>query len=796
MTDKADAARRPRARWPQVRPPGLGGGVRSLLNGVLANIVAAGVGAALLVGAGYALKHLWAAAVLLGFLVVGGGVAVIMLRVRLARRLPSEAAMVDAPAGGPLLPPDILDFVGRDDDLEALRRTVDEVPAVAVVGPREVGTSVFVLHAAHQLLAQSPDRFPDGQLYLDVRGARQARRATPARVLREALRHLGLPEPRPGRADDLDLAANVLHGWLADKRYLLVLDNVDDPELVSRLLPRAPGCCALLAGSAQLRQLGGVHCLELTNLDDDEAIHLLATVRGGPFHGGDLDAARELVRRVNGRPLAIRLLGQRLREHRWRPADVLAAINRPDATHDPMKDLLDLSYRHLGRVQRRIFRLLALVPATEIDAGAIAELAHVGHDRATVELDELVRGGLLESAAPGRYRLRQHLDDSARDRLAADEPRRRRRRAQVRLARYCATAAQERAEALLPTPAPEPGRRAADPPAEYGNWARAEAMAWFGREHELLYQLVVGWTDDRSAPESLAVQRWRYRLAVALSTWYAEERRLGDWADVCTAVLGMRLARRNPRIGAWAHNELGVIHRLRSAFDEAMRDFDEAERLLRRRRSGRAQVLTNASLVLLSQGRPYEALRRLDEARRRRARRDRRGLAITHLALGVAYWRCGQPVEAGRALADAENAFRDLGEDRGLAAALNNLGLVLSVQGEEGGARERWALAEELYRQLGDGNGLARVMLNEAVSLLAGADADLSDVARTLNSVVEQSGGQQPSVTEGLGLLHLGDIADRRGHAQLARQHWEQARTVLSRVNAPEAVEAAHRLDT
>jgi hypothetical protein len=69
-------------------------------------------------------------------------------------------------------------------------------------------------------------------------------------------------------------------------------------------------------------------------------------------------------------------------------------------------------------------------------------------------------------------------------------------------------------------------------------------------------------------------------------------------------------------------------------------------------------------------------------------------------------------------------------------------------------------------------------------------------VARTLKSVVEQSGGQQPSVTEGLGQLHLGDIADRRGHAQLARQHWEQARTVLSRVNAPEAVEAAHRLDT
>ncbi len=510
-------------------------------------------------------------------------------------------------------------------------------------------------------------------------------------------------------------------------------------------------------------------------------------MRGDPFQGTDLDAARELVRRVNGRPLAIRLLGQRLREHRWRPADVLAAINRPDTTHDPMKDLLDLSYRHLGRVQKRIFRLLALVPVTEIDAAAIAELAHVNLDRATAELDELVRGGLLESAAPSRYRLRQHLDDSARDRLAADEPRWRRRRAQLRLARYCATAAQERAEALSPIPLPEPGRRAA----EYGHWARAEAMAWFGREHELLYQLVVG-----SHSESWPLQRWQYRLAVALSSWYAEERRLGDWADVCTAVLGMRLARGNPRVAVWAHNELGVIHRLRSSFDEAARDLDEAERLLRGRRSGRAQVLTNAGLVLLSQGRPHEALRRLDEARRRRARRDRRGLAITHLALGVAYWRCGQPIEAGRALADAENAFRDLGEDRGLAAALNNLGLVLSAQGEEGGARERWALAEELYRQHGDTNGLARVMLNEAVSLLAGTDADLAEVERTLKSAIEQSGGQQPSVTEGLSLLHLGDIADRRGAALLARQYWEQARTVLARVNAPEQIEAAHRLDT
>jgi tetratricopeptide (TPR) repeat protein len=742
----------------------------------------------------------WRRALVSGFLVLG--LMTIIVSVGGWRGRPRSE---DPPPVGPgqsggqppaTLPPVTHLLVGRDDDVSRILALIDTERVVAVVGRRAVGTSTLAMHIADRIA----ERFPDGQIYLDFRSIALGRPLSEDRALRRVLHALGLAEPQPDRKDALDAAADALHAWLANRRMLFLLDNVDQPQQVRRLLPGGTGCRFLLAGSVDLERLAGVHVYDLSEIGEDAAVEFLSLVGDPELVSRDRRSAVELVNRCGRQPLAIRLLGQLLRDRKWPPRRVLEAMeggllatastrgSEQSAALRPVWDACDVTYQDLSAAHRRLFRLLILVPTAEIGINAVAAVAGVPSNRAARLLAELARRGLVESTRPGHYRIRQMLAASGHFYLEQEDSPRHLDRARLRLARHYARLAMGYAEPLLP------GMRRTGPDRVR---ATAAARAWFQQEHELLFSLVTSphlvlparrRKEARNQP--VASERWLWRLAIALCTWYAIEGRLGDWYGVCEAVLKLPLARINPATASWAHNELGVIRRLRGEPLEAWKELQLAAQKCRKFRSlGLSQILTNLGMTLADQGQFDGALRNLEQGLELRARTDRYGQAISALALGVTYFCAGELEAARRHLIRAANAFDVLGDLRGLAAALNAIGVVLWAQDDRLGGTEHWELARCHYVELGDQAGLAGVLVNIAAGTLI-AHPDRAARARDLLTESQRLRAGQPETrTTGLSHLYLGDalaLCDAPGEAQ---RHWQEAARILGPTGGAEAAE-------
>lgn len=754
---------------------------------------------------------IWLRVLVATVLLAGAGAAVTAL-IR-ARRLPRPDEPPEAPARPLTLPPGLPAVIGRDDDLARVSSLLESEHAVAVVGRRTIGTSTLALGAAQGVA----HRFPDGQVYVDVRGATSGLPLTGPLALRRVLRQLGLPEPTSDHAHDLEQAAERLRRWLDARRLLFVLDNVDHPEQVRWLLPGGAACRFLLAGSVDLEELPGAYAYIVRELAEDDAVALLATAVDPAVVARDRAAAVDLVNRCGRQPLAIRLIGQLLQDRQWPLRRVGEAVEQglqaPAYAHGleqlvllrPLLDACHVTYQDLSPAHRRIFRLLALVPTTEIGVHAAAAVAGISPDRAARLLAELARRGLVESVRPGRFRIRDTLSTSARIYLSQEEPARQVDRARTRLARYCALVTEEYAEPLVPLV-----RRSGQE--HDGERVLAKARSWFSYEHELLFQLVTSRevagnraTGAAGAPTA-ARQRWLWRLAVGLCTWYAVEGRLNDWAEVCTAVLRMPLARTNPAVALWAHNELGVIYRQRGEPRRGWQELQDALRLSHAsRRRGLAQVHTNLGLTLLDQGQLDSALRHLESGLELRARADRHGQAVSALGLGIAYLRVDQ-LDASRGhLSLAANVFDTLNHRRGLAAALNALGVVLWEQDDPLGAAEHWDLARTMYAELRDDGGLASVLLNIAAGMVTAephraAEVDqlteaerMAQARELLEECLRLRSAHQQTRVDGLAHLHLGDVIARCGGPDEARAHWATAARILAPLGGPEAAEAANR---
>lgn len=732
------------------------------------------------------------------------GVA-ITVRPRLRRHRRPQPDVAE-PAGSSL-PPAPTSFVGRERDLEAVLEllapgpgTEHEPRLVGVVGHRGVGTSALAVHACHRIA----DQFPDGVIYLDLRGLATDSALSGESALHLVMHQVGLAEPRSRRPPDLEDAAVRLRDWLGQRRVLLLLNNVDQPEQVRRLLPAGPGCAAVLAGSVDLERLPGVRLRRLAELPEADAVRLLAAVSGpGRVDRSPRDAAA-LVNECGRQPLAIRLLGQLLRDRGWQlphVVDVMQQVARASpyapepgelGSFRQVWDACDVTYRDLTTEQRRLFRLLALVPTIEIGRNAAAAVAGLPPERTTRLLEELARRGLVESARPGYYRVRQLLAGSARSHLEHEDSRWRLDRARRRLVRYYALLTEQYAEPLLLV------RRRAGGGLPAGI-TDTEGYRWFRREHETLRRLV---TSPAVVPLArsgagdrhlAALKPWLWRLAVGLCTWYAAEGRLDAWQEVCRAVLAMptprgwwvRLSfvarRASPTaVAFWAHNELGVVHRLRGETGPAYHELDIAVRLARgRRHRGLAQVQTNLGLVLIDQGQLELAVRELERGLALRSRSDHRGRAISALGLGTAHLHAGDLEAARRHLSRAANEFELLGDERGMAASLNAVGLVLVEQDDRIGTEEHWDLARRLYTEAGDDLGRASVLLNLGAELLRSRPEQAARARDLLTESVLLRVGHPETRHTALAYARLADASQRCGELDAAQLYRQEAARIL-----------------
>jgi DNA-binding SARP family transcriptional activator len=332
------------------------------------------------------------------------------------------------------LPAEVAAFSGRQAALEQLDSHLPDQgerqsPAIVLIaGTAGVGKTALAVHWAHRVR----DRFPDGQLYVDLRGWAAGAPLRPIDALAGFLPALGVPAAEVPH--QVEQAAALYRSLLAGKRVLIVLDNARSPGQVRPLLPASPGCAVVLSSRDQLRGLvarDGAVRLDLDVLAPREARTLLTRLLSAERVTAEPEAAAELVRLCGHLPLALRIAAANLS---GRPRTTVAAYAAELATGDRLRALeagedadaavrvaFDRSYAALPAAARRLFRLLGLVPGTGICPPAAAALAATDDAAAAVLLDRLASAHLAGEHAPNRYVLHDLLRRYAADRASAED---------------------------------------------------------------------------------------------------------------------------------------------------------------------------------------------------------------------------------------------------------------------------------------------------------------------------------------------------------------------------------------
>jgi DNA-binding SARP family transcriptional activator len=326
-------------------------------------------------------------------------------------RVVTSAAPVPVPAQLPLpaqLPGAVRDFVGRRRELSELDGLLDHRAGGAVVtalsGTAGVGKTALALHWAHQ----AADRFPDGQLYVDLRGfAPAGAMLDPGDALHRFLEAFGVPAERI--PSDVEARAALYRTVLAGKQVLVVIDNARDSDHARPLLPGSAGAVAVVTSRSSLAGLvaAGAHRRVLDVLSKDEARELLARRLGADRVAAEAAATEDVIARCARLPLALAIASAKTDATPARLAasfedSVLDAFELPDEATS-VTGAFSWSYEVLSERAAQLFRLLGYQPYPQLTEALAARLLHVPASQARAALEELVDANLLAEPRPGRY---------------------------------------------------------------------------------------------------------------------------------------------------------------------------------------------------------------------------------------------------------------------------------------------------------------------------------------------------------------------------------------------------------
>ncbi|WP_198167457.1 tetratricopeptide repeat protein [Microbispora sp. ATCC PTA-5024] len=402
------------------------------------------------------------------------------------------------------LPPVIAHFTGRREILDELRhrfaeRDADAPLVVSLYGRGGVGKSALAARFAHEVIAG----FPDGQLYFDLRGADGE--ARPEEVLAGFLRALGVRlTTDPGGLTELQ---KLWWTWTKDRRILILLDNAQNADQVTVLVPPEPRC-AVIVTSRQPLFLRNRYDRQLGAFTEAQGVELLARLAGDDRIAADLDAALEIVRLCDRLPLAISICGGRLatREN-WSLAELAGRLGDERRRLDQLqvgreidksvRASLQLSYDDCTDIQRRLLRLLGLLTAPDVQAWVAGDLLDASELDGADQLEALVDAQLAECSgtdATGhmRYRLHELVRLFAYE-LAVREEQEPRRLAAIERVLY---GYRRRAEAAATDrwpqdwrrrgrrPGPSDGGAAAERQISSAGWFTAERLALLASVHQ------------------------------------------------------------------------------------------------------------------------------------------------------------------------------------------------------------------------------------------------------------------------------------------------------------------------
>ncbi|GIG62273.1 SARP family transcriptional regulator [Longispora fulva] len=640
----------------------------------------------------------------------------------LAERWLSDARLsAPAPAPAPAvagraahLPADLAEFVGRHAEISAAVATLSGTgPAPAtlvIVGQPGMGKTSLAVHLGHRVR----DQFPDGQLYVNLRGPQ----GDPETVLGSFLRALGRTGPLP---DNLAERSALYRSALADQRILVVLDDAASERQVRPLLPGSGTCAVLVTSRANLAGLG-THRLVLEPLGEEYALTLLAGVVGRDRVTAELDAAGEIVHLCGYLPLAVQIAAMRLstRPH-WSLERLARALRDEHRRLDELAvgDLelrasLALSYDGLPAAARVGFRRLGLVGAADVPSWVVAALLDVGPEDADDVLDELVDVHLLEPH-PGqpdgsvRYRMHDLPRLYARERAEAEDP------AEVRLA-----AVRRVFDAYLDIAGRANAALASDfvgaPPPSAPRWALPDGLAeelcaapldWFETERASIVSAVGQAVELGDAATAGG-------LAAASATFFEVRNYFDDWQRTHRAALDLCAARGDALTAVPLRRNLGELHTIQDNYDLAVEHFSTA--LVDARALGltgqEAACLAGLGYLRRVLGQYAAATEAFTEAARLgRELRNPACEVYATLGLGVICRETGRAAEStahyehGRTLSLA-SAYRP-----GEAQALRGLGLLALDRDALDEAEEHLAAARDIHVGSGDRLGQAHALL-------------------------------------------------------------------------------------
>ena len=642
---------------------------------------------------------------------------------------------------------DHIDQVDRLSEIADTLAEVDHSLTAVLSGTAGVGKTSLALFWAYR----ERGRFPDGQLYINLRGYDPGMPVSAAAALDRFLRALGVAAGEIPL--DLEARAAAFRSAVAGRRMLLLLDNAVDAAQIRNLLPGEPGCLVLVTSRSDLPGLGtraGVHRMPVDVLSDRDAAELFASVTNGHRDLGDQASRTEIVRLCARLPLALRIAAERAVSFPDVPyTDIVAqlrdesrlweALSVEDAGEAAdVRAVFAWSYRALSAPAARLFRLLGTGLGPDFSTGSAAALAGLSVSEARTRLSELAKIHLVERRGPDRYEIHDLLRAFAADQAHREDEPAELQRASGRMLAWYLLAAKELSRATgndsLGLPAGEtPGGLEVPcfPDA-------AAARTWFRAERANLEAAVA-----RAAASGLDELVWR--LPGVLLGVYAKDSMIDDW--VGTAGLGLAAAR---RLGDRAGQAV-ILESLGKAYAQSDR-------------FAQAMEYQRASLSL------------------RTELGDIRGQARSLNALGLALWRAGEFAAAEAHYADAYTLAESVGDKTTCSFVLANLGELDVDASRPEAAVQRLDAALALHRELGHELYVADALAPLSRALLAlGRIEQASAAARESLEIGERL---ESDVAIARALVELGRALRVAGDLDAALDAFHRALTHQARLGS------------
>ncbi|TDD16602.1 ATP-binding protein [Nonomuraea diastatica] len=694
------------------------------------------------------------------------------------------------------LPADVATFMGRTRELAFVEEAhaAGMVVITAIDGMGGVGKTALAVHWAHQVA----ERFPDGQLYVNLQGYAPGPPLSPMQVLAVLLGDLGIAADQV--PVEVEEAASLYRSLLAGKRMLVLLDNAHNAEQVRPLVPGSPGCMVLVTSRDRLTGLVatlGAHRLTLGVLDPDEAVMLLTHIIGEERVAAEPDALTALAQACGHLPLALRIAAANLT---GRPAESiieylaeLQSANRLDGltiAQDPqaaVRVAFDHSYHRLTPERRRLYRLLGLIPGSDISVMGAAALADLGMEDTRRALDALADAHLMQPRGRGRYSLHDLLKVYARQRALSHEGQAQCQAAVERLLAWYQHGVDVATGLLFPEVMrlPRPPAAGARPSMTFLD--QSESAAWLAAELANLVAATLYAAEHGPHPAA-------WQLADALRDYFWLRRPMVEWLLVAQAGLDAATVAGDVRAQASGQLSLGLANRAAGRSQLALQHMTTTLTLARQVgwTDCQAAALGCRGIVeFLSGGLRQSADDLAKAVALYRQSGCLGGQADSLVDLGLAERELGLLHEAADHQTHALSLYRQIGSRLGEASVLGALGEIDHDLGHFETARQHLTSALRLHEELG--SRFAQAYFLRSLAALERDAGHAKEALAAAQDSLRLAGEIGDPSTEARALVVLAGIHLQFGHAQEADDHYRQALKLAKQIASP-TVQAGARL--